>query len=80
MFILFSNCAKEEWQITHMCWLLKIECLNKKDPFPLPFLDLVSRHEMHSFINSYSGYNQVKISKEYIKKDNIHFGLGCICI
>jgi hypothetical protein len=30
MVIPFSNCAKEEWQIMHMCWLLKIGCLNKE--------------------------------------------------
>jgi hypothetical protein len=59
MVIPSSNCAKKEWQIMHTYWLLKIECLNKNDPFPLPFLDSVARHEMNSFIDSYSDYNQI---------------------
>jgi hypothetical protein len=40
----------------------------KKDPFPLLFLDsildIVVRHEMYSFMDKCSGYNQVKMEKE----------------
>ncbi len=40
----------------------------KKDPFPLPFLDyvldFVVGHEMFSFMDGYSSYNQVKMAKE----------------
>jgi hypothetical protein len=43
----------------------KLNAQTKKDPFPLPFLDFVLDyvvgHEMYSFINGYSGYNQVKM-------------------
>ncbi|MCO5549335.1 hypothetical protein L7F22_002804 [Adiantum nelumboides] len=39
-----------------------------KDPFPLPFtdtmLDQVAGHEMYSFLDGYSGYNQISLAKE----------------
>jgi hypothetical protein len=39
-----------------------------KYPFPLPFLDfvldIVVGHEMYSFMDKYSGYNQVKMVEE----------------
>lgn len=39
-----------------------------KDPFPIPFtdtmLDQVASHKMYSFIDGYSGYNQVKLALE----------------
>jgi hypothetical protein len=47
--------------------LLKVKCTNKKKLFPLPFLDsvldLFVGHEMYSFMDGYSGYNQIKITK-----------------
>jgi hypothetical protein len=46
----------------------KLNAQTKKDPFPLPFLDLVLdlvlRHEMYSFMDGYNGYNQVKMEEE----------------
>jgi len=46
----------------------KLNSQTKKDPFPLPFLDLVLdivvRHEMYSFMDGYSCYNQVKMVKK----------------
>ena len=45
------------------------------DPFPTPYVDEilneVARHECYSFIDGYSGYNQVPIAKEDQKKDKI---------
>ena len=39
-----------------------------KDPFPLPFtnmmLDEVAGYEMYSFMDDYSGYNQLSIAPE----------------
>jgi hypothetical protein len=53
----------------------KLHAKTKKDPFMLPFLDLVSnlvaRHEMYSFMDGYNGYNQVKMVEE--NKENIAF-------
>jgi hypothetical protein len=40
----------------------KLNVKTKKDPFPLPFLDYVVRHEMYSFMDGYSSYNQVKMA------------------
>jgi hypothetical protein len=43
----------------------KLNSQTKKDPFPLPFLDLVldivAIHEMYSFMDGYNAYNQVKV-------------------
>lgn len=46
-------------------------CLNAitiKDPFPIPFtdniLEEVAGHEMYSFMDGFSGYNQISIAKE----------------
>ncbi len=53
----------------------KLNVQIKKDPFPLPFLDsildYVTRHEMYSFMDGYSGYNQVKMVEE--DKDKMTF-------
>jgi hypothetical protein len=58
----------------HICvdyW--KLNGQTKKDPFMLPFLDLVidsvAKHEMYSF-------KMVEEKKKY----NIYFRMGCICI
>ena len=45
----------------------KMNAVTKKDYFPLPFtdniLDAVVGHECYSFLDGFSGYNQVKIAK-----------------
>jgi hypothetical protein len=57
----------------------KLNTLTRKDPFPLPFLDLVldivTRHDMYSLRDGYSGYNQVKMGKK--NQENIAFILEC---
>lgn len=59
---------KEANQI-HNC--VDFRCLNAitiKDPFPIPFtnsiLEEVAGHEMYSFMDGYSGYNQISIAEE----------------
>lgn len=46
----------------------KLNATTRKDHYPLPFidlvLDLVSLHELYSFLDGYSGYNQVSIQEE----------------
>jgi hypothetical protein len=42
----------------------KLNVQTKKDPFPLPFLDLVIGHEMYAFMDGYNNYNQVKMVEE----------------
>ena len=46
----------------------KLNAVTKKDYFPLPFadsiLDAVAGHECYSFLDGFSGYNQVKIANE----------------
>jgi hypothetical protein len=53
----------------------KLNVQTKRDPFPLPFLDLVLDfivgHEMYSFMDGYNGYNQVKMVEE--DKDKLIF-------
>jgi len=52
-----------------------LNAYKKKDPFLLAFLDTISDlvvgHEMYSFMDGYSGYNQVKMSEE--KKEKMTF-------
>ena len=44
----------------------KLNDATKKDYFPLPFtdsiLDVVAGHEVYSFLDGFSGYNQIKIA------------------
>jgi hypothetical protein len=60
----------------------KLNAQTKKDPFSLPFLDsilnLVVGHEMYSFMDGYSSYNQVKMAKK--DKEKTFILVGCICI
>ena len=46
----------------------KLNAVTKKDGFPLPFtdsiLDTVAGHECYSFMDGFSGYNQIQIAKE----------------
>jgi hypothetical protein len=46
----------------------KLNAQTKKDPFLLPFWDLVfdlmAKHEMYSFMDGYSNYNQVKMAEK----------------
>ncbi|MCO5548224.1 hypothetical protein L7F22_001681 [Adiantum nelumboides] len=46
----------------------KLNAHTIKDPFPLPFIDMILDeivgHEMYSFMDGYSGYNQLKIALE----------------
>jgi hypothetical protein len=50
----------------------KLNAETKKDPFPLPFsnsiLNSVNGHEMYSFMDGYSNYNQVKMAEENKEK------------
>jgi hypothetical protein len=45
----------------------KLNAQTKNDLFPLPFLNLIldsiTGHEMSSFMDGYSGYNQVKMDE-----------------
>jgi hypothetical protein len=46
----------------------KLNSQMKKDLFPLPFLDSILDtmvgHDMYSFMDGYTSYNQVKLAKE----------------
>jgi len=46
----------------------KLNTTTKKDPYPLPFkkevLDMVSGHEVYSFLDGFSGYHQITITPE----------------
>jgi hypothetical protein len=74
MVITACSCIEEKQQITHLCGLLKIESTNQKKSISITFLDLildiVVGHKMYSFMDGYSGYNQVKMAKENKEKKN----------
>jgi hypothetical protein len=58
----------------------KLNSQTKKNPFPLPFLDsildIVVGHEIYSFMDRYSGYNQVKMVEEDKEKMSFNFEWG----
>lgn len=45
---------------------------NPKDDFPLPYIDVLvdnaTCNSMYSFIDGFSGYNQIKIAPEHKEK------------
>jgi len=46
----------------------KLNATTKKDPYPLPFTDevinIVTRHEVYTFLDGFSGYHQISIAPE----------------
>ena len=50
----------------------KLNAATITDPFPLPFvdsiLDDVAGHEMYSFLDGFSGYNQIRMAEEDVAK------------
>ena len=63
-----GNGTKEE-QILRICQdYCQLNAITMKDYFPLPFMDsilnAVAGHECYSFLDGFSGYNQVQIAKE----------------
>jgi Reverse transcriptase (RNA-dependent DNA polymerase) len=58
----------------------KLNAATQKDHYPLPFIDLVldmvALHELYSFLDGYSGYNQVSIRQEDQDKTTFMTDLG----
>ena len=57
--------------------------LNKaspKDDFPLPHIDVLvdntAQHSFFSFMDGFSGYNQIKMTPDDIEKNHIHHSMG----
>jgi len=48
-----------------------------KDSFPLPnidrMIDVTARHEILSFLDAYSGYNQIRMDPDDQEKDLFHY-------
>ena len=60
---------------------LNVAC--PKDDFPLPHIDLLvdntARFEMPSFMDGFSGYNQIKLAEEYQEKTSFITPWGTYC-
>ena len=61
--------------------------LNKaspKDDFPLPHIDMLvdntAKFKVFSFMDGFSGYNQIKMAPRGYGEDNIHHTLGNILL
>ena len=54
------GCTKEKWQNSGMCRLSETEC-SHGEKFTDGILDAVVGHEIYSFLDGFSGYNQVRI-------------------
>jgi hypothetical protein len=56
-----SGCSQEEWEVENLCPFQEVQQDNKKDPYPLPFIDevinIVIGHEMYNFKNEFSRYH-----------------------
>ncbi|MCO5574666.1 hypothetical protein L7F22_028456 [Adiantum nelumboides] len=59
---------KKNGNITICVDYKKLNAATITDPFPMPFcdaiLDAVARKEMYSFLDGFSGYNQIKVAEE----------------
>ena len=55
--------TKKEWEMENLCGLQRINKATQKDHFPLPFIDQVldtlAGKKLFSFLDSFSGYNQI---------------------
>lgn len=74
---------KKEFEHIQICF--NFWCLNEvtiKDMFPIPFtniiLEEVIEHEMYSFLDGFSGHNQISIAKEYKLKTTFVIEDGCM--
>lgn len=59
---------KEKEQIRICVDFRSLNAVTIKDPFPIPFTDLILEevvgHDMYSFLDGFSGYNQISIAEE----------------
>jgi len=64
-YMAIPNCSstKKKWETQNLCGFQKIECSNKKNPFPLPFIDeelnIVVGCETYSFLDGYFWYHHI---------------------
>ena len=61
----FSNSEEEKWWDQVMCWFRNLHKFSEKDNYPLPkmehLLQSVSGSSVMSFLDGFSGYNQVYV-------------------
>ena len=54
-----------------------------KDDFPLPHIDILvdntAQHKIFSFMDGFSGYNQIKMEPEYMEKTTFAIQWGNFC-
>jgi hypothetical protein len=76
---------KKNTDVRRVC--LDNTSLNKhcpKDPFPLPCIDQIIDSTMGSarlsFLDAYSGYNQIKLKKEDEEKNSLYHTVRCLLL
>lgn len=61
----------------------KLNAVTILDPFPLPYmdsiLDEVAGHEIYSFLDGFSGYNQIRMAPKN-QADSVHNRMGSFCV
>ena len=66
-----------------MCGLQRPEQGKPKDDFPLPHIDVlvdnIAQHKVFSFMDGFSGYNQIKVAPEDMEKTNFVTQWGTFC-
>jgi hypothetical protein len=66
------NCAQEECKLRICVDFCKLNVATKKDPYPLSFtdevLDVVIVYALYTFLDGFSGYNQLSVVEQDINK------------
>lgn len=79
--VFFVKKANEKWRVCFDYTDLNTAC--PKDPYPFPsidqLIDATAGHLMLSFMDSFSGYNQIKLAHEDIKKTSFIAYRGVYC-
>ena len=64
--------SEERWQGLHVQRLQRPKQASPNDDFPLPHIDVLvdntAEHKMLSFIDGFSGYNQIRMAEEDMEK------------
>lgn len=75
--------AKKDGKVRKCIDFRELNKANAKDNFPLPHIDVLVDnmvgHEMMSFMDGFSGYNQIKITPEDVEKTSFITPWGTFC-
>ena len=78
-----STSAKERWKSTNVYRLSGFDRASPKNNFPLPHIDTLvdntTKHYLFSFMDGFSGYNQIRMASEDMEKTTFLTMWGTFC-